>query len=507
MIPKIIALYLPQFHVIKENSEWYGEGFTDWVTVRKAVPLFDGHMQPRKPLNENYYDLGNIETIKWQAALAKQYGVDGFCFYHYWFDSRTRLLEKPAELLLQHKETDISYCFSWANESWKRTWSNVEKGNVWCNTEDNRYASEQEIKNRGILARQRYGREQEWEVHIKYLIPFFKDKRYLKIGGRPVLFIYQPCDIICMKAMLEVWKECLAEEKIDGIYLVGGSYGNKYSQETDMNYNHEPGTAFARCRQMNKRENGPGGMEFFSYDALWNSVLDDVEGGKISCAFTDFDASPRKGCKSTVVKGASPQKFELHFREFMKKNIQAGNELVLINAWNEWGEGMYLEPCEKNGYGYLEAIRSVVQDVKNDAEIKTDIISNDIHGMAGPKAAKSVLQAALLNQWLLAYRAGIRVKDFFYKYGYKSVAVYGMGMLGRQLVDELKGVVPIAYYIDRVEIPGMDSLKRVSMKEELPEADCIVVTVLSESDSIYEQLKTKTNAAIVDIREIIEDLF
>ena len=172
MIPKIVALYLPQFHEVKENSEWYGNGYTDWTAVRNAKPLYKGHMQPKRPLNNNYYDLTNIEVLRWQTALAEKYGIDGFCFYHYWFDSNTRLLEKPAQILLNHKEININFCFSWVNESWKRTWSNIEKGNIWCDAFDPIENSDG-VKDRGLLVKQRFGREEEWKKHIEYLIPFF----------------------------------------------------------------------------------------------------------------------------------------------------------------------------------------------------------------------------------------------------------------------------------------------------------------------------------------------
>lgn len=122
MKPNIIAFYLPQFHTIPENDEWWGKGFTDWVNVKNARPLFGGHMQPRIPLNTNYYDLSTVEAIRWQTSLAREYGVDGFCIYHYWFNGKL-LLEKPAEILLANNDIDISFCFSWANEPWARTWT------------------------------------------------------------------------------------------------------------------------------------------------------------------------------------------------------------------------------------------------------------------------------------------------------------------------------------------------------------------------------------------------
>lgn len=508
MIPKIISLYLPQFYEVAENNEWYGNGFTDWVAVKKARPLFLGHKQPIEPMNNNYYDLSDIKTIRWQAALAKEYGIDGFCFYHYWFDSTTRLLEKPAELLLQYKDIDISYCFSWANESWKRTWSNVEKGNVWCDTYDHGNKKE-DIRDRGILVKQRYGREEEWKKHIDYLIPFFRDERYIKIDGKPVLCIYQPCDIFCMKAMLEVWNQRLNDEGIKGVYLIGASYGRNYSDDVDINYDHEPGTAFIKCRESKKYIISQEGMEFIDYDTAWGFILSGLEYGKMSCAFTGFDASPRKGYKSTIVKGSTPEKFEYYFKKFMEKNVLLKNQLVFINAWNEWGEGMHLEPCEDYGYGFLKAVRSVVRNISNDSKIQVSDGKNRIAcaNTTRLKLSKGALQVAVLNQWLTACRLGICAADFFYKYNYSSIAIYGMGILGRQLKDELAlSNIKILYYIDKADIPGEKMLKKVPIEGELPKVDCIVVTVVEEFENIYQILKKKGAASIVSINEIFDDL-
>lgn len=513
MIPKIMALYLPQFHEVEENNKWYGQGFTDWVAVKNAKPLFSGHMQPRRPLNNDYYDLNNVETIKKQAELAKKYGIDGFCFYHYWFDSNTRLLQKPAELLLQHKEIDVTFCFSWANESWKRTWSNIGKGNVWCELYD-KDKQEQSGSGRGLLVKQRYGRAEEWKKHIEYLLPFFQDKRYLRIDGKPVLLIYQPCDILCIRSMLEIWKEKLKENDIDGVYLVGGSYGKAYSGDMDVSYDHEPGEAFIRCREEKEYIQSAEGIEFFDYDVMWKYILQGVRPGVLSCAVTDFDASPRKGYKSCIIHGSTPEKFEQYFKVLLKKNIRVKNELILINAWNEWGESMYLEPCEDNGFKYLKAVKGAVDSVNNNPK-QTAEYFGETEGKAlsgrtsktGPGQRTTVSQVTILDQWLEAYRFGLRVEDFFKKYKYRTIAIYGMGILGRHLLEELAGSeVKILYYIDRSVALGDTVIRKVSVNDELPEADAIVVTVLTEFEEIYEILKEKSDAAIIHIGEIFEDL-
>lgn len=174
MQPKVIAFYLPQFHRIPENDKWWGKGFTDWVSSKNARPLFPGHNQPRIPAHENYYNLLDKETICWQAELARKAGVYGFCIYHYWFGNHKQLLEKPAENLLQWKDIDINYCFSWVNESWIYSWSKY-KGGAWLYTNVKGNAEA-----RGLLVKQEYGDENEWKRHFEYLLPFLKTIDILK---------------------------------------------------------------------------------------------------------------------------------------------------------------------------------------------------------------------------------------------------------------------------------------------------------------------------------------
>ena len=175
---KLIAMYLPQYHQIQENDEFWGEGFTDWITVRNAKPLFEGHDQPKVPLNNNYYDLSFRENVEWQAKLAKQYGIYGFGIYHYWFNNEKNLLTKPAQIIQENKDIDIKYFYAWDNISWKRSWSNVkESGNAWAPA-----IEKQKGINSGpcILIPYLIGGEADWKNHYNYLKPYFKDSRYIK---------------------------------------------------------------------------------------------------------------------------------------------------------------------------------------------------------------------------------------------------------------------------------------------------------------------------------------
>ena len=186
---RTIALYLPQFHEIPENNEWWGHGFTEWVNVKKAVPLFEGHQQPRIPLDNNYYDLSDVNVMRWQTELAKKYGIYGFCFYHYWFNGK-KLLEKPVDNYLEAKDIDFPFCICWANEHWTNKWA----------TENDR-----------VLIEQKYGGREQWKEHFDYLLPFFKDSRYIYQDGKPLFVLYRPELVTRRREMLEYWNQLALE--------------------------------------------------------------------------------------------------------------------------------------------------------------------------------------------------------------------------------------------------------------------------------------------------------
>ena len=211
MKTKIIANYLPQFHSIPQNDQWWGKGYTDWEAVKKCKPQFKGHNQPRIPLNSHYYSLDQVEEIRRQSDLANKYGVYGFGIYHYWFSSKLRLLEKPAEILLNSKDINQHFILIWDNGSWKRTWSNVKNGFDWAPEFDNK--NNQSHEGNGLLAELVYGDEEEWRIHFDYLLPFFKDERYIKIDGKPAFVFYQmENDYETIVQMTKKWDEWAKNE-------------------------------------------------------------------------------------------------------------------------------------------------------------------------------------------------------------------------------------------------------------------------------------------------------
>lgn len=362
MKPKIITFYLPQFHRIPENDKWWGEGFTEWVSVKNAEPLFHGHYQPRIPMHDNYYNLLDKETMQWQAKLARRAGIYGFCMYHYWFGNDKRLLEKPAENLLNWKDIDINYCFSWVNESWIYSWSKY-KGGAWLYTESKGNAD----ADKGILVQQEYGDEKEWKKHFEYLLPFFHDKRYIKKDNKPVFIIYRPENMKRIGAMVQCWNLWAKQEGFAGMYFIGTNDQKWKKRNMDAGMIYEPGFSMQEkgkdivyAKRLNAvlkkiKINIPC---IYHYDSFWKRILDRKSmSGMYYGGLVDFDNTPRRGDKGYTIWGMTPYKFGRYFRRLYQKAMNREDEYIFLNAWNEWGEGAYLEPDAKYGVRCLEELR------------------------------------------------------------------------------------------------------------------------------------------------------
>lgn len=197
---RIIALYLPQFHPIPENDGWWGKGFTEWRNVGKAQPLFRGHYQPRVPADLGYYDLRVSEAREAQAEMAKKYGVEGFCYWHYWFGNGKRLLERPFQEVLLSGSPDYPFCLAWANESWKGFFHGVN--------------------GRETLIEQQYGSEDDYKEHFYSLLPAFKDPRYIRVDGKPLFMIYSPLSLPDARSFISLWQKLAYENGIAGVHFV-----------------------------------------------------------------------------------------------------------------------------------------------------------------------------------------------------------------------------------------------------------------------------------------------
>lgn len=502
---KLLAMYLPQFHRIPENDSWWGEGFTEWTSVKKAEKLYDGHNQPRVPLNNNYYNLLEKDTMRWQADLMRKYGVDGLCMYHYWFKDGRQILEKPAENLLKWTEIDIPFCFSWANETWARSWSNIREKNVWANT----FETQAEKMDQGILLEQKYGTQKDWEKHFKYLLPFFRDKRYIKVEGRPLFLVYKASLIPCIKDMLKCWKELAEEAGLPGIYIIGSNCNALSEKVVDAVLYMEPG----RSKELLKKQNNNKVYDI-DYGTIWDAILMTKRPDKKTFlgAFVGYDDTPRRGIEGTIITNETPQRFFHYLSEVMAKNAAWGNDLLFLNAWNEWGEGMYLEPDERYEYQFLEAIRyakeTFTQRIVKYKENIDDLVSYDTKAILDLQERSNKFEhyLNLLDDWMKLRENGVCLTKFLENSGFYNIAVYGLGTLGRHFLKEVsESHVIVNYIVDQQKDKLHVDIPVYLPTEALPNTDAIIVTSTFYYSEIEELLKEKGIKNIISLEMVIRE--
>lgn len=354
---KIIAIYLPQFYQTEYNDQWWGSGYTEWTACKKAVPLFKGHRQPRIPLNNNYYDLSKKENIRYQAKLAKEYGIDGFAIYHYYSCGKT-LLEKPVELIYENRDIEMPYYFYWANHDWRKNWFGQDKKLLWA---------------------QEYGDENEWEAHYQYCRKYFSDERYIKIDNKPVFFIFKDWEFIKIDKFIALWNELAKKDGYAGIYFVKtlGARGHSKLEPFDAVFERNPFFEMAKGENIVERSMR---VVLSRVKEYWNKYniekqlawtrsypkvckkISEMKPSKgkntILGVFTGWDNTPRKQYNGSVFLEESAEEFEKCLLNQIKKAEKYGCPQIVINAWNEWAEGSYLEPDSENGYAFLEAVRN-----------------------------------------------------------------------------------------------------------------------------------------------------
>lgn len=350
----LIAFYLPQFHEVKENSEWWGKGFTDWVSVKNAYSLYPGHNQPRVPYKSDYYNLLEKRVMKRQVEMARKAGIEGFCFYHYWFGGR-KILEKPVENYLRWTDLKQKFCLSWDNAPWIRTWSNID-GNDW-NPLGDQWSKK---KGQSVLIEQEYGGREQWKQHFDYLLPYFLDQRYIKIDGKPIFIIYRPDIIPCFGGMIRCWRKLAKESGLKGLYIIVTNPQGDYEHSADGVLLYEPGYTWNN-EVVNQQIIDNIGPVLYKFDTIWRKILFRKNKNKLPVflgAFVGFDDTPRRGRNGCVVINNTVQKFAWYLRLLLKKSKgRKYGKYIFITAWNEWGEGAYLEPDEQNRYNYLKACR------------------------------------------------------------------------------------------------------------------------------------------------------
>jgi len=366
---KFIAFYLPQFHPIPENDRWWGKGFTEWTNVTKAVPQYEGHYQPHFPDELGYYDLRLIEIQKRQIELAKQYGIYGFCFYYYWFNGK-QLLERPLNQFLDHKELDFPFCICWANENWTRRWDGLENE---------------------ILIAQQHSSESDL-AFIQELEPVLNNPRYIRIGGKPLLIVYRATLLPESLNTTTRWRDYCRTSGIGEIYLVaalcfGCDDPRKYGFDAAVEF---PPHTMEGCINITYKMNilNPhftGNIFDYADFVHSKSYLQEVPFKLFKTVSPGWDNTARRLNNASIFHGATPQLYKewlYNVATLTKQTHPHEEQIVFINAWNEWAEGTHLEPDKKFGYGYLQATADVIREIRDPAgsrKKKIIVVSHDAH--------------------------------------------------------------------------------------------------------------------------------
>jgi lipopolysaccharide biosynthesis protein len=352
--PKVVALYLPQYHPIPENDAWWEPGFTEWTNVTKALPLYPGHEQPCLPGELGFYDLRVPETRQAQANLAREHGVDAFCYYHYWFGNGRRLLERPFQEVLTSKRPDFPFMLCWANQTWSGIWHGMDKR---------------------ILVEQSYLGAEDDLRHFLALLPAFQDSRYVRVDDKPVFMVYAPDDLPDALAFTERWQQLARDHGLPGLYLIA-EHGNAdwparrlgfdafvlkpyFMRRRDWVPWTQPAT-----KLRNKLMDAFGRPSVFDYEQAMQYFLpDSAPADAIPCVLPNWDNTPRSGARGVVLANSSPEGFGRALDRAMTLHRARGDRdnLIFIKSWNEWAEGNHLEPCRQHGRAYLETLQQRLQ--------------------------------------------------------------------------------------------------------------------------------------------------
>ncbi len=361
---RLIAFYLPQYHPIPENDQWWGKGFTEWTNVARAQPLFHGHQQPHLPADLGFYDLRVPEVRQEQADLARSHGIYGFCYYHYWFNGR-RLLNRPFDEVLASGRPDFPFCLCWANEDWTRAW-------------DGRSGE--------YLIRQDYSDEDD-RRHIRWLAGAFRDRRYIRVHGRPLLLVYRASRMPDPARTAAIWREEARALGVEEPYLCRvesftvergdpAALGFEAAVEFQPDWTRLATTPPLR-RQKWRRLAWKLGLSksayqqhrIYEYAAVADLMLQKEPPGyrRFPCVTPSWDNSARRRADASILKGATPDLYQHWLRAAIERFRPSDPQenLVFVNAWNEWAEGNHLEPCQRWGRAYLEATRAALLEAEN----------------------------------------------------------------------------------------------------------------------------------------------
>jgi|LAHS01.1.fsa_nt_gb lipopolysaccharide biosynthesis protein len=368
MKPEILALYLPQYYPFKENDEWWGKGFTEWTNVGKAKPLWHGHYQPKVPADLGYYDLRVPDVREQQAMLAREAGVTGFLYWHYWFGNGKRIMSKVFQEVLESGKPEFPFALAWANHSWyKKDWQGGRKHDV-------------------LLMEQTYPGVEDARQHFDFLVQAFKDRRYVKIAGKPFFFVFNPKEVPV--EYLNHFRQWTKEAGFPDIYLVANVLDSAETLEDYRKIGYDAITynrigdilqmeyrGMGKCKSIVRRcyrrleqyitGKPRGAMDYGRYYPYFISKSDQ-QVGVIPQIFPNWDHSPRSGREaSNIYYNARPEFFGKHVTKALEaiKDKPAEEQILILKSWNEWGEGNYMEPDMKYGHGYIDALREALNKV------------------------------------------------------------------------------------------------------------------------------------------------
>lgn len=354
---RIIAFYLPQFYPTIENDQWWGKGFTEWTNVRNAVPLFKGHEQPKEPAELGYYDLRDPLVRQAQAELASLYGIEGFCYWHYWFGHGKRVLDRVFQEVLQSGKPDFPFALAWGNHSWYH-----KKFSRWGKDD--------------LILQQNYPGYEDERLHFMTLLPAFRDPRYVQVDGKPIFVIHNPMEIPDVKSFLNHWQHLALDHGLKGMHFVAiVSKINDIPKYLNLGFQ---AVNTSRLYQFVKQ--APWVKKIFI--KLIRKLLDrgiiidyaeaspcffgpeDALDYVYPTLFPNWDHSPRSGRQDHIFINSNPDAFKKHVKNVIRgiKNKSPEHKMVFLKSWNEWGEGNYIEPDRRYGRQYLEALKETLSE-------------------------------------------------------------------------------------------------------------------------------------------------
>jgi len=362
MKPRVIALYLPQYYPFKENDEWWGKGFTEWTNVGRAVPLFKGHYQPRVPKDLGYYDLRLSTVREQQAQLAREAGIEGFCYWHYWFGNGKRLMETIFNEVLESGRPDFPFCLGWANHSWyAKNWNTMDTSG----------------KDK-LLIEQTYPGENDIRTHYELVLKAFKDPRYIKEENKPIFMIFDTSTL--PPNFISLWNKWAKEDGFSGVFFIGNMKQKDTSDPKEyvkLGYNavirqrlttaifKQNRNKFSLILKKILSHSFGKAEQRISYKKASNFFIDVTEDSNenmIPVIIPNYDHSPRSGQYGVILTNSTPDLFYKHCKKAINLVKNKKNKIIILRSWNEWGEGNYMEPDTKYGHGYIDALKKAIDE-------------------------------------------------------------------------------------------------------------------------------------------------